>query len=124
MSASWTGLLWFVVVLAVIPTALWLLKRSGVAGVGAGGQGGLPRLVGSLSLGAQQRLVTVEVGEGQARRWLVLGVTAQSISTLHTLDEPPALNTPQTPALPFAQALRTQVLARLDASRGPQGPQA
>jgi flagellar protein FliO/FliZ len=118
------GLLWFVVVLAVIPTALWLLKRSGMTGLRAPGQGGLARLVGSLSLGTQQRVVTVEVGEGASRRWLVLGVTAQSITTLHTLEEPPVVAVAEAAVLPFAQALRAQVQTRLEATRGPKGPQA
>lgn len=111
-------------VLGLIPAALWLLKRSGMGGLRPGAQAGLARLVGSLPLGAQQRLVTVEVGEGASRRWLVLGVTAQSITTLHTLDEPPALAlSAATNPMPFAQALRTQLMARLDASQAPKGPQ-
>ena len=126
MTASWTGLLWFVLVLGMIPAALWLLKRSGVAGLRGGAQPGLARLVGSLPLGAQQRLVTVEVGEGASRRWLVLGVTPQQISTLHTLEEPPVLAAGQTPVVPFAQALRAQVMTRMSGAQTPgqsQGPQ-
>jgi flagellar protein FliO/FliZ len=111
-------------VLGLIPAVLWLLKRSGMGGLRPGAQVGLARLVGSLPLGAQQRLVTVEVGEGASRRWLVLGVTAQSITTLHTLDEPPALAlSAATNPMPFAQALRTQLMARLDASQAPKGQQ-
>lgn len=127
MTASWTGLLWFVLVLGMIPAALWLLNRSGVAGLRSGAQPGLARLVGSLPVGAQQRVVTVEVGEGAGRRWLVLGVTPQQINTLHTLDQPPVLAAGDTPVMPFAQALRTQVMSRMsgaNASDRPQGPQA
>lgn len=87
--ASWMSLLWFVVVLALIPLALWLLRRSGLAGAASGPASAGPRLTGSLMLGPQQRVVTVEVGEGAERRWLVLGVTAQQITTLHTLSQPP-----------------------------------
>jgi flagellar protein FliO/FliZ len=112
--ASWTGLLWFVVVLALIPLALWMLKRSGMAGgLRPRAQGGLPRLVGTLAVGAQQRVVTVEVGEGEARRWLVLGVTPQQVNTLHTLEQPPALAVQEpvaaAPAVSFAQALKAQL---------------
>jgi flagellar protein FliO/FliZ len=83
------SLLWFGVVLALIPAALWLVKRSGLAaGVARRAHAG-PRLTGSLALGPQQRVVTVEVGEGPERRWLVLGVTPQQITTLHTLTSPP-----------------------------------
>jgi len=93
-------LLWFGVVLALIPAALWLLKRSGLAPAGLRGAAAGPRLTGSLALGPQQRVVTVEVGEGDERRWLVLGVTAQQITTLHTLTVPPVAT-----ALPASQGL-------------------
>lgn len=86
-------LLAFALIVALIPLSLWLLKRSplgarlGVAqaalpGAAAGHQ---PRLLGSLALAPGQRVVTVEVGAGDDRRWLVLGVTASGIRTLHTL---------------------------------------
>jgi flagellar protein FliO/FliZ len=77
-----TPLLWFAVVVAAIPLALWLLKRSPVGGM-AQCQG--LRCVGVLPLSGTQRIVTVEVGRGEDRRWLVLGVTTGSITTLHTM---------------------------------------
>ncbi|MEO5733788.1 MAG: flagellar biosynthetic protein FliO, partial [Rubrivivax sp.] len=46
---------------------------------------GVPRTVASLTLSGQQRVVTVEVGSGDARTWLVLGVSPQGIQTLHAL---------------------------------------
>jgi flagellar protein FliO/FliZ len=90
MAASGASLLWFLFVLALIPASLWLLKRSGLAnGLGAGLAGAAVaapmKTVGQLNLGPGQRLVTVEVGQGDARTWLVLGVTAQGIQTLHTM---------------------------------------
>jgi flagellar protein FliO/FliZ len=42
-------------------------------------------LVSALALGPQQKVVTVEVGPQNARVWLVLGVTQQSIQCLHTM---------------------------------------
>ena len=78
-----TALLWFVAILVLIPASLWLLKRTPMGG---GGTAGMLRSVAVLPLSAQQRIVTVEVGQGPSRRWLVLGVTAQQISTLHTMD--------------------------------------
>ena len=83
MSQGFTSLLWFLAILALIPVALWLLKRTPMGG--AAGHGVL-RSVAALPLSTSQRIVTVEVGHGAARRWLVLGVTAQSITTLHTMD--------------------------------------
>ncbi len=93
-------LLAFVLILALIPAALWLLKRTPLGGAGAGGAAaaGL-RLVGTLALAPNQRLVTVEVGSGDQRRWLVLGISQNGIQNLHSMPpqaEPPAA----TPGLP------------------------
>ena len=77
-----TSLLWFIAILVMIPVALWLLKRTPLGGAGARGP---MRCVAALPLAPNQRIVTIEVGEGDARRWLVLGVTAQNITTLHTM---------------------------------------
>ena len=82
-SQGFTSLLWFRAILALIPLALWLLKRTPMGG--AAGQGVL-RSIAALPLSTSQRIVTVEVGQGEARRWLVLGVTPQSITTLHTME--------------------------------------
>jgi flagellar protein FliO/FliZ len=93
----------FVLVLALIPVALWLLKRSPMGGSGAGGT---LRLVGTLALAPNQRVVTVEVGSGEDRRWLVLGLSPAGIRTLHTL--PPQAEAPASTgaAMPlFAQLL-------------------
>jgi len=71
-------------VLALIPVALWLLKRSPMGG-GTSGKTKVLRSVAVLPLSTTQRIVTVEVGTGIDRKWLVLGVTPHQISTLHTL---------------------------------------
>ena len=95
----------FVLILALIPAALWLLKRTPL---GAAASGGPVRLVGALPLAPNQRIVTVEVGAGDERRWLVLGVTPAGIHTLHTL--PPQANAPVAPGA--ARPLFAQLLAR------------
>ena len=82
-SGGLSSLVWFIAIVAMIPVALWLLKRTPMGG-GAGQ--GMLRSVAALPLSTNQRIVTVEVGQGDARRWLVLGVTAQSITTLHTME--------------------------------------
>ena len=46
---------------------------------------GVMKSIAALPLSTSQRIVTVEVGSGDERRWLVLGVTPQSITTLHTM---------------------------------------
>jgi flagellar protein FliO/FliZ len=110
-SAWLSSLLWFLGIVAAIPLALWLLKRTPV---GRTALHGMTRVVAVLPLSTSQRVITVEVGQGEARRWLVLGVTAGSITTLHSMEpqaEAPASAAPAVPG--FAQ-----MLARL---KNPQG---
>ncbi|MEY4753041.1 MAG: hypothetical protein RJA44_716 [Pseudomonadota bacterium] len=98
MTATWTSLLWFALVLVLIPLALWLLRRSGwPPGAGNARRSGL-RLVDSLPIGPQQRLVTVEIADGARRHRLVLGVTPQSITPLRELHEPAPEAPPLAPA--------------------------
>ncbi len=105
MTPGFSSFLWFIAILALIPLALWLLKRTPLGGAASGGP---MRSVAVMPLSASQRLVTVEVGSGADKRWLVLGVTPQSITTLHTM-APQAENAgaPTNPAVPagFAQLL-------------------
>ncbi|MDF1485764.1 flagellar biosynthetic protein FliO [Ramlibacter sp. H39-3-26] len=73
----------FVVVIAMLPMALrWLQRRQGQ---GIAPAGSASRVISAVAVGPHQRVVTVEVGPEQARYWLVLGVTAQSIQCLHTV---------------------------------------
>jgi flagellar protein FliO/FliZ len=100
------ALLWFAAIVAAIPVALWLLKRTPL---GTGGGAGVMKSVAMLPLSTSQRIVTVEVGSGDERRWLVLGVTPATITTLHTMAPAPAPATPG--ALP--PATFGQLLARV-----------
>jgi flagellar protein FliO/FliZ len=73
----------FLCVLVSLPFLIERLKKHyGFAAVGAAGPA---RMVSALALGPQQKVVTVEVGPHNARVWLVLGVTQQSIQCLHTM---------------------------------------
>ncbi len=103
-SSAFTSLLWFIAILALIPAALWLLKRTPA---GAAAMQGAMRTVAVLALSPGQRIVTVEVGRGDERRWLVLGVTGQQITTLHEM-------APQEEAVVLAPAVTpfAQLLAR------------
>jgi flagellar protein FliO/FliZ len=74
--------LWFLAIIALIPASLWFLKRTPLGG---GGGNGLMKSIAAMPLSTSQRIVTVEVGTGDERRWLVLGVTPSSITTLHTM---------------------------------------
>jgi flagellar protein FliO/FliZ len=123
MPLSLSSLLWFVAVLALIPAALWLLKRTPLGG--AGGRPGAPRAVAVLPLSAQQKLVTVEVGQGEERLWLVLGVTPQGIRTLHTMQaQGEAAEASSTAAHAPPPAAFAQLLARLRGEQPPHGPHA
>jgi len=79
----WPALAAFVAVIALIPVALWVLKRL-QAGGPAGGR--VVTLVGGLPLGPRERIAVIE---SQGRRWMI-GVTGQSISLLAELDRPDA----------------------------------
>ena len=109
MTVNWTPLLWFGAIVVLIPLALWLLKRTPL---GSGAGSGPLRHVAVLPLSAAQRVAIVEVGSGPARRWLVLGVSSQSISTLHTM-EPQAEMPPGTGE---QGAAFSQLLSRLKRS--------
>jgi len=115
ISTGLTSLLWFIAIIAMIPLALWLLKRTPI---GQAGANGVMRNVAVLSISPNQRILTVEVGHGESRRWLVLGVTPQSITTLHTM-EPQAEPAPGPAAaapMPFAH-----VLGKLRRDKGSAG---
>ncbi len=90
ITSSLLPLLAFLLVVALIPLALWLLRRSGLAGTG---QPGLMRTVSSLSLSPSQKVVVVELGQGASAKWLVLGVSGERITPLHTLETPLSLPT-------------------------------
>ncbi|MGM9490618.1 flagellar biosynthetic protein FliO [Ideonella sp. YS5] len=112
-SSTFTPLLAFIGVVALIPLALWLMRRSGYAGAG---QDGLMRTVSSLSLSPSQRVVVVEMGQGATARWLVLGVTNENINLLTQMDAPaevpPGLRAPQ------AQTVN-QLIAKWRSGHGP-----
>jgi flagellar protein FliO/FliZ len=74
--------LWFLAIVALIPASLWFLKRTPLGG---GGGNGVLKSIAAMPLSTSQRIVTVEVGTGTDRQWLILGVTPGSITTLHTM---------------------------------------
>ncbi len=72
----------FLAALAALPWFLRWLRRRMVSGVLE--TGGQSRFISAVAVGPHQRVVTVEVGPDNARVWLTLGVSAQSIALLHT----------------------------------------
>ena len=123
--SSLTPLLWLALVLVSIPAALWLLRRSGYAGLSGRTVPGAMRVVSQSVLSPQHRLVTVEVGEGADRCWLVLGMTGQQIAVLHRLPAPPdalaAVPVPPVTTLPSIAGTSFGYLLS-QWRRGPQGP--
>jgi flagellar protein FliO/FliZ len=108
MSSSLLPFVWFILILCLIPAVLWLLKRTPLGGSAASG---VMRLVAQLPIAPNQRLLTVEVGQGDDRRWLVLGVTGAQINTLYTMapQSEPAGAAPVASASNFASMLATRL---------------
>lgn len=79
----------FVAAMAALPWLVRRLQQKNLLPRGMGmARGATPlssQVLGSLSIGPQQRVVTVQVGEGDEAVRLVLGVTAQQIQCLHVL---------------------------------------
>ena len=115
MTTSLLPLMAFLFVVAMIPVALWLMKRAGIGG--AAPAGGVLRHVAQLGLGASQRVTVVEIAVGAERHWLVLGVTGERVTQLASY---PAPDIAQTPSAPAHTAAVNQLIARW---RGVVGPQ-
>lgn len=82
-------------VIALILGLAWVARRAGLV---RHGPQGMMKVIGSTMLGARQRLVLVEVGD----TWLVLGVSAGEIRTLHSM--PAGQATPSAPSGPGGQS--------------------
>ncbi len=95
-----------VAVLLLIFGTAWVAKRLGVA---RGGSSNLLHVISSVSVGARERVVMVEVGDN----WLVVGVAAGSVNALMTLPKGESL--PAAPAAfntSFAANLKQLIEAR------------
>ncbi|MDO8249122.1 MAG: flagellar biosynthetic protein FliO [Rhodoferax sp.] len=85
----------FVILLALLPVGLKWVQRRAVGG--GSGMASASRVISAVAVGPHQRVVTVEVGPEGARTWLTLGVTAQTITCLHSaaVDAKAEMGTPQ-----------------------------
>jgi flagellar protein FliO/FliZ len=115
MTTSLMPLLAFLLVIALIPAALWMMKRAGVGGSPAGG---VLRHVAQLGLGASQRVTVVEIAVGAERHWLELGVTGERVTQLASY---PAPDLGEAPSAPAHAAAVNQLIARWRGVVGPQG---
>jgi flagellar protein FliO/FliZ len=113
-STSFLPLIWLIVVIALIPAVLWLVKRLGLVKLPAASN---LKTISIQALSPTHRIQTVEIGEGEQRVWLVLGVTPHSITTLHTLPPGPA-NAQTSATNGAAGATFAQALAALRGSGG------
>ncbi|MFA7666343.1 MAG: flagellar biosynthetic protein FliO [Burkholderiaceae bacterium] len=82
MQPLWSSLLIFVLILAAIPASAWLLRRSQALRIGAGAS---LDVVGAVAVGTRERIAIVRAD----RKWLVVGVTPQTITLLAELDQAP-----------------------------------
>ena len=117
MTASLMPLLAFLIVIAMIPVALWLMKRAGIGGA-SGPAGSVLRHVSQLSLGTSQRVTVVEIAVGAERHWLVLGVTGERVTQLASY---PAPDIAAAPSAPAHTAAVNQLIARWRGATGAQG---
>jgi flagellar protein FliO/FliZ len=83
MTSTWPSLVALALILGALPLAAWLVRR-GPASPGA--RGTALGIVAAVPVGARERIALVRAD----RKWLVVGITAQSITTLAELDEAPA----------------------------------
>lgn len=94
----------------------WLAKRLGATGLVSGRQ---MRVVSALSLGTRERVALIEVGDkDRGGKQILLGITAQSISLLHTFDTPVIHNGPvDADGVDFASRLKS-MLGKSDTPTG------
>jgi flagellar protein FliO/FliZ len=104
MTQSLVTVVLFVLAILSIPFLLrrWQDRRGGLAG-GAAATGTGAKVLSAIAVGPQQRVVTIEIGPEGARIQLVLGVTAQSVTCLHT-SGPPGPAVAATPASAFVSS--------------------
>lgn len=118
MTHSLMPLLAFLVVIALIPIALWLMKRAGLGGIAPAGA--VLKPVAQLALGASQRVSVVEIAVGTERHWLVLGVTGEQVTQLASYPAPDHIPASTAPA---HAATVNQLINRWRGVSGPQkGP--
>lgn len=111
----------FVGAMAMLPWLVRRLQQRQAAGGSVPGGSAL-RVLSAVAVGPQQRVVTVEVGPEHARTWLVLGVTASSVTCLHVVprvQEPSGMAT--APAAHSASFAQQMAVATLDTGKPANG---
>jgi flagellar protein FliO/FliZ len=106
--------------LAIMVALAFALKWARHRLPGAVGHSGPPmQVLSSLSLGPQQRVVTLQVGKGDERVCLVLGISPGSVNALHSMSLPADLSDAGTPIVTPATGFAAR-LAQL--TKAPHAP--
>lgn len=108
--------------LVLMVFAAWALQRWRKHLPGLPLQAGPPlKVLNTVSLGPQQRVVTLQVGQGADAHCLVLGVAPGSINTLHSLPLPVDSSQPAAETTTGFAARLAQLTA--PKAQGPHAPQ-
>lgn len=83
MTSSLVTLVVVLLLLALLPIVIQRVRQRSVAGQLASASA--MKIVSAMAVGPHQKLLTVEVGPQGARAWLVLGVSAQAVTCLHSM---------------------------------------
>ena len=87
-------------VVGLLLALVWLLKRMGIGNQQR--RGGFYKVLATSALGPREKIVLVEIGD----TWLVLGMTSNSINTLHSMPAGSITRDEiQNPAVNFAKML-------------------
>lgn len=113
IAATLQAFLGLAIVLGLIVATAFFLKRLQPGRFGANS---MLKPVASLALGTRERIVVVELGD----KWLILGVTAQSITTLHTTDRGAVPESHAAPANSAFAPLLADWVSRMSAGRRPR----
>lgn len=99
------------IVLGIMASIAWLLKRSGLSNIS--GNGVPLKVVGGVSVGTRERVMVVEVAD----QWIVVGVAPGRVNTLATLPRQEFVATASTPAAKnFSSWLKQTIEKRHDRS--------
>jgi flagellar protein FliO/FliZ len=97
------------VVLGIMASIAWLLKRSGLSNITGSG---IPlKVIGGVSVGTRERVMVVEVAD----QWIVVGVAPGRVNTLATLPRQEVVASAATPVTKnFSTWLKQTVEKRQD----------
>ncbi len=111
-SSVFTMIFGLLLVLGIMASIAWLLKRSGLAHISGNG---IPlKVIGGVSVGTRERVIVIEVAD----QWIVVGVTPGRINTLATLPRQEYVTTTVTPAAKnFSSWLKQTIEKRHDRSQ-------